>query len=177
VTKFEIKTTGSPIQPELSLFPGTNPAQVDVIGDKYVAYVLEATQDFLTWVPVFYPQRTFQNTSVTLFDNDSSFFARRFYRVKEVEDNNFQLPISLQGTVRNNSNLNPIAGATVSTTLDGATAVTDSNGKFFLQTSVTSSSFNMSYGVTVTKTGFNTFSQNTSWGDRPRNLSISLNPQ
>ncbi len=177
VTKFEIQTTGSPIRPTLSLFPGTNPAQVDVIGDKHVAYVLEATQDFQSWVPVFFPQRTFQNTSVTLFDDDSSFFSRRFYRVKEVNDDNFQLPISLQGTVRNSSNSNPIAGATVSTTLSGATAVTDGNGKFFLQTDVTSSSFNMNYGVTVNKTGFNTYSQNSNWGDRPRNLNISLNPQ
>ncbi|MCD6048662.1 MAG: CarboxypepD reg-like domain [Verrucomicrobia bacterium] len=177
VTKFEIQTTGTPIRPTLSLFPGTSPAQVDVTGDKYVRYVLEATQDFQSWFPVQYPQNTFQNTSITLFDDDSSYFSRRFYRVKEVTDDNFQLPISLQGYVRNSSNSNPIAGATVSTTLSGATAVTDSNGMFFLQTDVTSSSFNMNYGITVNKTGFNTHSQNSNWGDRPRNLNIFLNPQ
>jgi hypothetical protein len=177
VTKFEIQTTGTPIQPSLALVPGINPAQIDVTGDKHVNYVLEATQDFQSWFPVSYPERTYENTTTTLFDYDSSFFSRRFYRVKEVSDNNFQLPISLQGTVKNSQNFAVIAGATVSTSLDGNTAVTDSNGNFFLQTGVTSSESTQSYTVTVTRSGFNTFSQNANWGDRPRTLQIWLSPQ
>lgn len=177
VTKFEIQTTGTPIQPLLALVPGTDPAQIDVTGDKHVNYVLEATGDFQSWFPVNYPERTYENNTATLFDYDSGFFSRRFYRVKEVPDDNFQLPVSLQGTVRNAQNFAVIAGATVSTSLDGSTTVTDSNGNFFLQTGVTSSESTQSYTVTVTRSGFNTFSQNTNWGDRPRNLQISLNPQ
>jgi len=178
VTKFELKTTGSPIQPTLSLVPGGGSAQINVTGDKYVAYVLEATQDFQSWTAVNYPQRTFQNTSTTLYDNDSNFFSRRFYRVKEVSNQGFyQLPVSLQGTVRNSSNSNPIAGAIVTTSLDGSQAVTDSNGNFFLQTGTIRSGMDQNYTVNVNKAGFNTFSQNSNWGDRPRNLNISLNPQ
>lgn len=178
ITKFELKTTGSPIRPTLTLVPGGGSAQINVSGDKHVSYVLEATQDFQSWAEVNYPQSTFQNTTTTIFDNDSGFFSRRFYRVKEVSNQGFyQLPVSLQGTVRNSSNSNPIAGAIVTTSLDGSQAVTDSNGNFFLQTGTIRSGMDQNYTVNVSKAGFNNYSQNANWGDRPRNLNISLNPQ
>jgi len=178
ITKFELKTTGSPIRPTLTLVPGGGSAQINITGDKHVSYVLEATQDFLSWAEVNYPQSTYQNTTTTIFDNDSSFFIRRFYRVKEVSYNGFyQLPVSLQGTIRNSSNSNPIAGAIVTTSLDGSQAVTDSNGNFFLQTGTIRSGMNQNYTVNVNKAGFNNYSQSANWGDRPRNLNISLNPQ
>ncbi len=177
ITKFELKTTGSPIQPTLTLVRDGGSAQINVTGDKYVNYVLEATQDFQSWAAVEYPQRTYQNNSTTLFDNDANYFSRRFYRVREVDDNNFQLPVSLQGTVRNSSNSNPIAGAIVTTSLDGSQAVTDSNGNFFLQTGTIRSGMDQNYTVNVNKAGFNNYSQNANWGDRPRNLQIFLNPQ
>lgn len=176
VTKFSAQTTGSPIQATLTFSAG-NPPRIDVTGDKHVSYVLEATQDFQSWFAVSYPQGTYNGTTTSLFDSDATFFSRRFYRVKEVPSNNYvPKPVSLQGRVVDLSNSNPVAGATVSTTLSSTTAVTDSNGNFFLQTDVTLADSYQSYGVTVTKTGYQTFSQNTVWGETARNLQIALNP-
>jgi hypothetical protein len=173
-TEFEIQTTGSPIRPALTFTKG-NPAQINLTGDKHVSYVLEATEDLQSWHAISYPQGTYSSTTTSFFDADFSFFPRRFYRVREDSSNgSFRLPVTVHGTVYDFDFLEPIAGATVSTTLSGATAVTDSEGNFYLQTGTTLSDFYQSYGITVTKAGYVTSSQNLAWGERVRNQQFYL---
>jgi hypothetical protein len=175
-TEFELQTTGSPIRPTITITKGGQ-MKIDVTGDKHVNYVLEATQDFQSWFAISYPQGTYSGTTATFFDSDSSYFSRRFYRVREESSNDFfRRPVSVQGTVYQSNNSAPIAGATVSTTLSGTTTTTDSNGRFFLQTDATLTDYNQSYGITVSKAGYSTYSQNVSWGESPRNLEIYLSP-
>lgn len=174
-TVFEIQTTGSPIQPTLTITMG-NPTQIFVTGDKHVSYVLEATMNFQSWYTVSYSQSTYDGTSTTFYDSDAAYFSKRFYRVKEVSGSeNAHRSVSIQGTVYDSGNSNPLAGATVSTTLSGATTVTDNNGNFFLQTDVTLTDYYQSYGIMVSKGGYTTYSQNSSWGETVRNQQIYLN--
>lgn len=173
-TDFTVQTTGSPIRPTLTFIKG-NPAQISLTGDQHVSYVLEATEDLQSWFAISYPQGTYSSTTTSFYDADFSFFPRRFYRVREDSSNgSFRLPVSVQGTVYDSNTLEPIAGATVSTTLSGATTVTDSDGNFYLQTGTTLSDYFQSYGITVTKTGYVTSSQNLAWGERVRNQQFSL---
>jgi hypothetical protein len=60
--------------------------------------------------------------------------------------------------------LDPLAGARVSTTLDGATATTDGAGNFDLTTTIPRSKIDecMTYTITITAAGLPTYTVNTS---------------
>jgi hypothetical protein len=57
----------------------------------------------------------------------------------------------------------PIAGATVSTSLDSRTATTDANGAFYLQTATAPGG--QCYTITITRGGAVVYSQRGRWGD------------
>ncbi len=76
--------------------------------------------------------------------------------------------VSIEGNVYTSAGrINPIAGAVVSTSLDSQTATTDAAGHFFLQTSTLANYSTTPYTITITKTGYPTFSQLWGWGDHP----------
>lgn len=76
--------------------------------------------------------------------------------------------VSIEGNVYASAGrTTPIAGAVVSTSLDSQTATTDANGHFFLQTKTPANYSITKYTITVTKTGYATFSQLWTWGDHP----------
>ena len=75
--------------------------------------------------------------------------------------------VSIEGHVYVYETSNPISGAIVSTSLDGVTATTDSNGHFFLQTETVANYATTPYTITISATGYATFSGEHSWGDHP----------
>ena len=84
--------------------------------------------------------------------------------------------VSIEGYVYASSGrTTPIAGAVVSTSLDSQTATTDANGHFFLQTKTPANYSTTPYIITVTKTGYTTFSQSWNWGDHPVGQTFNFN--
>jgi hypothetical protein len=79
--------------------------------------------------------------------------------------------------VVNAQNGQPVAGAVISTSLDGNTATSDADGLFFLQTGVMDYNGAASYSVQVNKSGYHLYSNNSNWGNQPRNLWLNLQPQ
>ena len=72
--------------------------------------------------------------------------------------------------------INPVSGATVSTSLDAATTTTDANGKFDLQTTTVLSGNCVPYTVTITDGGSTVFTQTAAWGAAAANEQIILFP-
>ena len=85
--------------------------------------------------------------------------------------------VSLEGRVVQATNAGPgaaIAGATVGTSLDSNTTVTDSAGHFFLQTGAPAVHGTDLYTVTVTAPGCRPGGATANWGDNPTGLVIQL---
>lgn len=83
--------------------------------------------------------------------------------------------VSIEGNVYAAGGTSPVAGATVSTSLDSQTATTDEFGHFFLQTSTPANYSTTPYTIMITKNGFQAFNQNWNWGDHPTGQSFNLN--
>ena len=86
--------------------------------------------------------------------------------------------VSLEGRVVQATNAGPgaaIAGATVGTSLDSNTTVTDSAGHFFLLTGAPAVHATDLYTVTVTAPGCRPGGGTANWGDNPTGLVIQLN--
>ncbi|MDA3832705.1 MAG: hypothetical protein PF495_04850, partial [Spirochaetales bacterium] len=62
---------------------------------------------------------------------------------------------------------NPVQGAVVSTSLDSQTAITDANGHFFLQTNTPAEYSSTPYTITISASGYQTYSGTWTWGDHP----------
>lgn len=80
--------------------------------------------------------------------------------------------VSIHGRITNPFN-NPVAGAVVSTNLDGQTATSDSNGSFFLQT-VTPANFGNGATYEIFVNGVS--KGNQTWGNYPRHLLLTTGP-
>jgi len=178
VTEFEIATTGTPIQPVLSVAgAGTFNFNLIIDGEKNWLYRIEASTDLVNWAPI--QQQAFTSDTGTggSTDYDSQYLPFRFYRAKDAPTddlNTFNGAVSIQGHVRRQDNNAPIAGAVVSTSLDGRTATTAADGSFFLQTQAVGDYSTTPYTITVTKSGFTTYNVNLVWGNRPRNQQFHL---
>lgn len=61
----------------------------------------------------------------------------------------------------------PVQGAVVSTSLDSQTATTDANGHFFLQTNTLAEYSSTPYTITISASGYQTYSVEHTWGDHP----------
>ena len=84
--------------------------------------------------------------------------------------------VSIQGTVwANGSHTTPVAGAVVGTTLDGQTAITDTNGRFFLETDTESSGGSANYTIMVSGTSGSRSFGPWNWGDQPREQNLEMN--
>ncbi len=108
------------------------------------------------------------------YDNDARYLGLRFYRLRDcAEGEMIQMNRSIQGTVwTDQTQSTPVASATVGTSMDGQTIVTDSNGGFFLETDTPNGSGVYTVHVTsgVTQKDFGPFT-----GDQPREQNYWLN--
>ena len=82
-------------------------------------------------------------------------------------DENDPGTVSIEGTVISTIGTTPIAGAVIGTSIDGQTATTDGTGSFRLETVATGDWCCTPYTITVSATGFETFSQSDVWGQHP----------
>ncbi len=174
-TWFEVQTSGTPLRPTLAAGMGRGEFFV-TSGEKQWQYQVEATTDFSFWVPLTQTLHTSDEGTGYLSDSDAYRIPLRFYRIKDAPENYHPGFVAIHGTVTSQGTGLPIAGAVVSTSLDGRTTTTDSSGQFFLQTMTLANYSNTPYQVTITKSGFQNYSQNHTWGDQPRNLFFQLNP-
>lgn len=73
------------------------------------------------------------------------------------------------------TNVEPVSGAVVSTSLDSTTAATDASGAFDLKTNAPGSKGGCNvYTLTVTASGHRTYSTAASWGTHPTGQNIVL---
>ena len=72
--------------------------------------------------------------------------------------------------------IGPVAGAIVSSSLDGATSTTDANGKFDLKTTTVLSGNCVPYTVTISSGGSVVFTLAAAWGASAVNEQIILFP-
>lgn len=82
--------------------------------------------------------------------------------------------VSIEGKVYIEGTTTPIAGAVVSTSLDGQTATTDAAGNFRLVSKSPVSGGNASYTISISASGYQTFSKPHTWGDHPAGQSFYL---
>lgn len=177
ITLFDIQTTGTPLIPTITLSHNPDTVGIDVSGEPYVEYRLEASDNLSDWFQIEYPQTAYNDGNTSFIDWDKNYFASRYYRAVEINQDEWaKPPVSIQGQVRVNGSMTPIAGAIVGTSLDSNTVTTDANGNFFLQTSTVNSS-NLSYSIIITNAGYQTYNQSGNWGDRPRNQTFDLQAQ
>jgi hypothetical protein len=100
-----------------------------------------------------------------------------------VTDSSAKSPVEVAGTVYlsfpmdASHPINPVIGATVSTSLDAVTTITDANGKFDLKTSTVLSGNCVPYTVTIAVSGSNVFSLAAAWGASAVGEQIILFPQ
>jgi hypothetical protein len=177
-TLFRIHTAGSPIKPVVTgqKIPGGS-FNMNFHGERNWRYLVEASSDLVHWLQI-RDAWTDGTGGAFVSDGDAGFLPKRFYRLSELDPNaGFSQMIAIQGHVLTQGTSAPIAGAVVGTSLDGATAVTDSGGSFFLITQTPSTgNGTLVYTITVTKSGYQTYSSSGSWGDEPRGQTILLNP-
>ena len=176
-THFKIATAGDPALPKMSLVMlGGNINMHLTNGEPQWSYVLESSRDLLRWLPR--EQVEVGTNGMYFYDVDSHFLNHRFYRVRDLEDDEqVQIRLAIQGIVwTDDTHSAVVAGAVVSTNLDGQTVVTDSQGKFFLETDTPaegydSTPFSISIqNGTVTKTY-----PPQVWGSQPRGLDLEMN--
>jgi hypothetical protein len=170
-------TTGTRLMPTVVPIAGAYPFQIQVTGESHVSYLMEGSTNLQNWYEISYPQATWDDTQTWFEDWNSNLFKKRFYRIREITDEEFyQRPVAIQGMVVNANNNSPIAGATVSTSLDSNTTVTDADGLFFLQTGHADPSGETNYSIQVVKAGYQTLINDWNWGNQPRNQWFGLQP-
>ncbi|MCX6866377.1 MAG: Ig-like domain-containing domain [Verrucomicrobia bacterium] len=176
-TAFGIHTTGNPQVAQVtgSVVSNGYAFQLAVKGEPLWEYDIFVSSDLQTWHPL---QRMYTDNSGQMWfhDFDKSFLNRRFYRLADAVGDQLVVDASVQGTVTRQGTNEPVAGATVGTSLDGATTTTGPDGSFFLQTHTGMSNWSQPYAIHVQAAGFNSYSQNQSWGTQARGVQIHLTP-
>lgn len=84
--------------------------------------------------------------------------------------------VLIEGRVFRSDTQIPIPGAVVSTSLDSETATTDEGGRFCLVTRTFPHFCCHPYTITISASGFETFSGTEIWGDRPTGQEFFLTP-
>ena len=84
--------------------------------------------------------------------------------------------VTIDGHVYEEGSNNPIPGARIATSLDGMEIRTDSTGHFFLQTYTPDNYSDTPYTITISATGYQTFSDTHTWGDHPSGQVFYLSP-
>lgn len=175
VTDFTITTSGTPAMPAVTLERvGGNVHLTASGGEPNREYVLETSSDLQRWLP---------QTSMWVgdfpsqhYDGDANYLKKRFYRLRDRESNENVVPhITIQGTVwTDNTHTTPVSGAVMGTSLDGRTTVTDSSGRFFLETDTKSNSGSSQYTITATSGLTNKDFGPWTWGDQPRDQTFEM---
>ena len=84
--------------------------------------------------------------------------------------------VLIEGRVFRRDTQIPIPGAMVSTSLDSETATTDEGGRFCLVTKTFPHFCCTPYTITISASGFETFSGTGIWGDHPTGQEFFLTP-
>lgn len=84
--------------------------------------------------------------------------------------------VLIEGRVFRSDTKTPIQGAVVSTSLDSETATTDASGRFCLVTRTFPHFCCTPYTITISASGFETFSGTWIWGDHPTGQEFFLTP-
>lgn len=177
VTQFAITTTGTPLLPKLTLQPAGGGMNLNFPGgESQRSYVIETSRDLTRWLP---QEERFIGAPPqpnSYYDDDARYLSARTYRLRDrLPDEWVQRHVTLQGTVwTNSSHTARAAGATVGTSLDGRTTVTDANGRFFLETDTAGSNSGNPYTLKVSRGGPTKEFGPTTWGDQPRELQLDL---
>ena len=85
-------------------------------------------------------------------------------------------PVIIEGVVLSQNGGTPINAAVISTSIDGQTATTDATGRFRLETVATGDWCCTPYTLTISASGFQTFSQSHVWGQNPIGQEFFLVP-
>ena len=175
ITAFTVTTTGTPVMPQLTIEPQSPDMRIEASGgEPGRAYVLETSPDLKRWLPqqeVWLADLPHQWT-----DTDARYLKQRFYRMRDLADGEYApRHVTIQGTVWTNSlRSTPVAGATVGTSLDGRTTITDAAGKFFLETDTTGDFSSTPYTIIVTSGGAPKSFGPFPWGEQPREQNFEL---
>ena len=177
ITEFTISTTGSPRMPALAISDGGMGMNVDISGgEPQRSYVVETSPDMRRWLPQEERWIGDGQQMNQFYDSDAKYLGQRYYRLRDRADGEVVMRrVTIQGTVWTDAfRTTPVAGAVVGTTLDGRTAVTDSNGRFFLETDTASSGGTAAYTVIVSGApGSKSFGPWV-WGDQPREQNLEM---
>lgn len=182
-----ITLSGSPGTLNFTVYPSDGPALSDVVwsspgqiqfslhGEPFVSHAIEYSTNLINWLPLtsITPQIfgwAYVNCTVT--DNAAGGPCRYYRAIRSGGDNDDF--ISIQGTVRDSETHAPLAGALVTTSLDGTSAVSDGNGSFFLQTQTPVGDGNTHYTIMASKSGYQSSIAPGNWGGHPSGLVIDL---
>lgn len=174
-TTFTIRTTGTPVMPDLAIAKSGIDAQIEASGgEPGRAYVLETSSDLKRWLPQ--QEIWLAESPYPWTDTDARYLKHRFYRMRDLADGEYaKRHVTIQGTVWANSlRSTPVAGATVGTSLDGRTTVTDALGRFFLETDTPADFSATPYSIIVTNAAIPKFFGPGIWGDQPREQHFEL---
>jgi hypothetical protein len=109
-------------------------------------YAVEASTNLTTWIEIGTAVAT--NGLVTFSDQAGATLPRRFYRARDLS-----AFISFAGIVLDSKTGRPITNASISSSIDGQTASTDSGGHFILQTRTNGKVIGL-YSLTAHAAGF-----------------------
>lgn len=178
ITEFTIRTAGTPVMPNLAISRAGMGMSVNISGgEPQRSYVVETSRDMQRWLPQ--EERWIGDGSQfnEYYDDDARYLGSRYYRLRDRGENEMvQRHVTIQGTVwTNSSRTTPVAGAVVGTTLDGRTVVTDTTGRFFLETDTLSNYGSTPYTVTVASGAQSKSFGPWTWGDQPREAVFEMN--
>ncbi len=174
ITEFTLQTTGTVIKPTVAMSRDGDNLTLNMSGgEPQRSYILATSTDLQRWMPQAEIWLSDFQTN-QWYDNDAQYFKKRFYRLRDRARGEFvQQNIAIQGTVYAYST--PVAGAVVSTSLDAQTAITDSSGRFFLETDTPSYGGMNSYTITVISGETHKDFGPWQWGDQPREQTFEMN--
>jgi hypothetical protein len=177
VTEFSIQTAGTPIMPTVTIEQTQGTIKLNVSGGENARwYVAETSSDLQRWLPQ--AEGWSDGSAFSFYDPDASYLKSRYYRLRDRASNeSAQRNITIQGTVwRDSTQTTPVPGTVVGTSLDTRTTLTDSSGRFFLETDTPGNNYNstpytiiMQFGDTSKDFGPWT------WGAQPREQSFIQN--
>ncbi len=173
ITQFTIQTTGTPVMPAITVEKSGDAMNVNFVGgEPQRNYVIESSRDLFSWRTL--EERWSDGGSDFIFDNDARYVGLRFYRLRDrLAGEQVQFKRVIQGTVwTDGTQSTPVVGAVVGTSMDAQTAVTDSNGRFFLETDTPNGSGAYTVGVT-SSASHKDFGPYT--GDQPREQDYEMN--
>lgn len=85
--------------------------------------------------------------------------------------------VSIGGNIYEQGTTTPIQSAVISTSLDSQTTTSDQNGYFELETQTEANYSSTPYTITITASGYTTYSVYHTWGDHPSSQTFYLDPQ